>query len=134
MKSRQYWHQALSQANESSLVLCSVIYPLFNSHVQGQGRRAMAQPKKEAVMAKRIYVGNLSFNSTKEEVESAFAQYGEVLSVDMIMDKFTGKPRGFCFVEMENAEEAIVALNGKELGGRNLTVNEARERTSRAAR
>ncbi len=85
-------------------------------------------------MAKRIYVGNLSYNSTREDVESLFAQYGAVVAVDMIMDRFTGKPRGFCFVEMENAEEAIAALNGKEFDGRSLNVNEAKERTTRSDR
>ena len=85
-------------------------------------------------MAKRIYVGNLSYNSTREDVASLFAQYGAVAAVDMIMDRFTGKPRGFCFVEMENAEAAIAALNGKEFDGRKLNVNEAKERTTRSDR
>lgn len=79
-------------------------------------------------MSKKLYVGNLPFSAKEEEVKSMFAQYGEVLSVSIITDRETGKPRGFGFVEMENAEKAIAELNNKEFGGRKLTVNEARER------
>lgn len=82
-------------------------------------------------MAKKLYVGNLSFNSTEEEIKALFSQYGEVTSVTLINDRETGRPRGFGFVEMENADEAIAQLNGKEFGGRALTVNEAREREDR---
>ena len=83
-------------------------------------------------MAKKLYIGNLSFNSTEEEIKTLFAQYGEVTSVTLINDRETGRPRGFGFVEMENADEAIAQLNGKEFGGRALTVNEAREREKRS--
>jgi RNA recognition motif-containing protein len=81
-----------------------------------------------------IYVGNLSFESGEEEVRQAFAAFGNVASVAMITDKETGKPRGFGFVEMPNAEEAraaIAGLNGKEFKGRPWTVNEARPRAER---
>jgi RNA recognition motif-containing protein len=79
-----------------------------------------------------IYVGNLSFNAGEEDIRQAFAAYGEVASVSIIKDQFTGKSRGFAFVEMTNnaeAQAAIASLNGKDLLGRNLTVNEARPRT-----
>ena len=78
-----------------------------------------------------IYVGNLSFNSKEDDVRRVFAAYGQVASVAIIKDKETGKSRGFGFVEMSNDDEgraAITALNGKELDGRTLTVNEARPR------
>ena len=83
-------------------------------------------------MAKKLYVGNISWNSTEDDVRKYFAQIGEVKSVNIITDKETGRSRGFCFVEMENAEEAIKQLDGKELGGRALKVNEARERETRS--
>ena len=82
-------------------------------------------------MAKKLYVGNLPFSTTEEQVKEYFAQFGEVLSVKIISDRATGRSRGFCFVEMENADAAIAGLNGKEFGGRALTVNEAREREDR---
>ncbi|MBL8027024.1 MAG: RNA-binding protein [Fibrobacteres bacterium] len=82
-------------------------------------------------MVKKLYVGNLNFKTTEDEVRSLFAAYGEVQSVNMIMDRDTGRPRGFCFVEMENADAAISELNGKDFGGRALTVNEARAREER---
>jgi RNA recognition motif-containing protein len=82
----------------------------------------------EVFVGKRLYVGNLPFSATEEEVRNLFAKYGEVHSVSMITDRDTGRPRGFCFIEMENADAAINELNNKEFGGRNLNVNEARER------
>jgi len=78
-----------------------------------------------------IYVGNLSREVTESELREAFAAFGEVASAAVIKDKFTGESRGFGFVEMPNkeeAEQAISGLNGKELKGRNLNVNEARPR------
>ena len=83
---------------------------------------------------KRLYVGNLSFDSSEDDVRNAFAAFGEVTSVHMVTDRDTGRPRGFGFVEMadsEQAEAAIAALNGTQLGGRELTVNEARPRPER---
>jgi RNA recognition motif-containing protein len=80
-------------------------------------------------MPKRIYVGNLPFSSTEEELRSLFSQYGDVTSVSLITDRETGSPRGFGFVEMEEgADKAISALDNTELGGRNLRVNEAKPR------
>ena len=82
-------------------------------------------------MVKTIYVGNLPFSATEEDVRNLFAQYGTIHSVKMITDRETGKPRGFGFVEIEQdgASAAIEALNGAEFQGRNLRVNEAREKT-----
>ena len=80
-------------------------------------------------MAQKLYVGNLSFNATEDEVRDLFSQYGEVHSVALISDRETGRPRGFGFVEMDNAEAAIEALNGRDFGGRALNVNIARERS-----
>lgn len=79
----------------------------------------------------KLFVGNLSFRTTQEELHEAFAPYGTVESVSIINDRDTGQPRGFAFVEMANAseaEQAISALNGAELGGRAINVNEARPR------
>jgi RNA recognition motif-containing protein len=81
-----------------------------------------------------IYVGNLSFRATEDEIRSAFSTHGDVTSVNIIMDRETGRSRGFAFVEMPNAEEAkaaIDSINGKEIAGRGVTVNEARPRTER---
>ena len=80
-------------------------------------------------MTKKIYVGNLPFSATEEEITSLFSAHGEVSSVSLITDRDTGRPRGFGFVEMESgADEAIKALDNAELGGRNLKVNEAKPR------
>ena len=81
-------------------------------------------------MAQKLYVGNLPFSVTTDDLQGLFSQHGEVHSVNIISDRDTGRPRGFGFVEMENAEAAIDALNGHELEGRALNVNVARERQS----
>ncbi len=81
-----------------------------------------------------IYVGNLSFRATEDDVRNAFSEHGEVSSVNIIMDRETGRSRGFAFVEMPNSDEAnsaIEAVNGQEISGRGVTVNEARPRTER---
>jgi RNA recognition motif-containing protein len=80
---------------------------------------------------KRIYVGNLPYSATEEEIKQLFEQYGPVNSCALITDRETGQPRGFGFVEMEGdgADAAIRALDGADMGGRNLKVNEARPRT-----
>ncbi len=87
-------------------------------------------------MAKNIYVGNLPWSCTEDEVRDAFAAYGEVISVRLIEDRETGRPRGFGFVEMEDeaADKAIEALDGTDFGGRTIKVNEARPRQPRAPR
>ena len=84
-----------------------------------------------------IYVGNLSYDLTEEELRQAFEAYGTVSSATLIADKFTGKPRGFGFVvmpEQAQGQAAIDALNGKDLKGRRLNVNEARPREERPPR
>ena len=85
---------------------------------------------------KKLYVGNLPFDATTENVRAAFEAHGTVHDVSLITDRETGRPRGFGFVEMdaEAASTAIEALNNKDFGGRDLTVNEARERTSGGGR
>jgi len=83
-------------------------------------------------MGRRLYVGNLSFNTTELELREVFSQYGTVAETKMVTDRETGRPRGFAFVEMgsdQDAKQAIDQLNGRELGGRTLTVNEAQERS-----
>ncbi len=87
-------------------------------------------------MSKNIYVGNLPWSATEEEVRAAFEAYGEVVSVKLIEDRETGRPRGFGFVEMEDAgaDEAIKNLDGSDFGGRNIKVNEARPRRERTFR
>jgi RNA recognition motif-containing protein len=83
-------------------------------------------------MATKLYVGNLSFRTTQEDLRELFAQAGTVESASIIEDRETGRSRGFGFVEMASQEEAQAAIeqfNGKEINGRNLTVNEARPRT-----
>ncbi len=84
----------------------------------------------------KIYVGNLSFETTDNELRELFGQYGEVHDVSLITDRQTGSPRGFGFVEIRNeqaAREAIGGLDGTEVGGRHIKVNEARPRTERSA-
>ena len=83
-----------------------------------------------------IYVGNVPFKATQEEVENLFSQHGEVASVRLITDKFTGASRGFAFVQMhdEEGKQAIEKLNGAEFQGKVLRVNEARPREDRPAR
>jgi len=83
-------------------------------------------------MAKSIYVGNLPFSATEEELRALFESHGSVHSVKVVTDRETGRPRGFAFVEMDDqaAAAAISALDGGEMGGRNLRVNEAMERDS----
>ena len=80
---------------------------------------------------KVLYVGNLPFTATEEEVSAMYSEFGAVNSVKIIKDKETGRSRGFCFVEMEDdaALKAIEGTNGKDYSGRNLRVNEAREKT-----
>ena len=84
-----------------------------------------------------IYVGNMSYDTTENDLREAFAAFGEVTEVNVIMDRETGRPRGFAFIEMSNDEEgkaAIEGLNLKKVGGRNVTVNEARPREDRGGR
>ena len=81
-------------------------------------------------MSKRLYVGNLPFDATAEDIRAAFEAFGTVHDVSLVTDRDTGRPRGFGFVEMdeEGAKAAIAGLDNKDFGGRDLKVNEARER------
>ncbi len=81
----------------------------------------------------KIYVGNLPWSTSEDDLRQLFAEHGEVQSVAIIVDRDTGRSRGFGFVEMEDgaAQQAIEKVNGQDLGGRPLRVNEARERTQR---
>ncbi len=82
-----------------------------------------------------IYVGNLPYNMSEEDLRQAFESFGEVTNVNIIKDKFTGESRGFGFVEMaskDEAQAAISGLSGTEMGGRTLNINEARPRTERS--
>lgn len=88
-------------------------------------------------MSKKIYVGNLPFSSTEGDLRSLFARHGDVASVNVIMDRETGRARGFAFVEMaqeDSAREAIRSLDGTELDGRSLRVNEAEDKPRGGAR
>jgi len=85
-------------------------------------------------MSTKLYVGNLSFNTSTQDLEQMFGEFGTVQSVNIIEDRETGRSRGFAFVEMSSKEEgqrAIEALNGREMDGRNLTINEAKPREER---
>jgi RNA recognition motif-containing protein len=83
----------------------------------------------------KIYVGNLPFTASEDEIRQLFSPYGNVTSVSLITDRETGAPRGFGFVEMEEGtKEAISALDNRELGGRNLRVNEAKPKENNGAR
>jgi cold-inducible RNA-binding protein len=86
-------------------------------------------------MAKKLYVGNMSYDTTQEQIRALFAEAGDVTEVNLITDRDTGRPKGFGFVEMttdEGAQEAIKQLNGKIVDARALTVNEARPREDRS--
>jgi cold-inducible RNA-binding protein len=86
-------------------------------------------------MSTKLYVGNLSFDTTENDLQDAFAAHGTVMETNLLMDRETGRPRGFGFITMSSAEEAqkaISAMNGVELGGRALTVNVAKPREERA--
>ena len=85
-------------------------------------------------MSNKLFVGNLSFDTTENDLQDAFAAHGTVTETNLMMDRATGRPRGFGFVTMSSAEEAqkaIEALNGKDMGGRALTVNVAKPREER---
>jgi RNA recognition motif-containing protein len=91
-------------------------------------------PRRARKMNKKLYVGNLSYNLTSDELQTAFAQCGGVVSAKIIMDQATGRSKGFAFIEMESeegAQKAIAELDGKEVGGRALRVSEAKPQTDR---
>ncbi len=85
-------------------------------------------------MGTRLYIGNLSYSTGQDELESLFAEAGNVKDCQLVLDRFTGKSRGFAFVEMadqESATKAVEMINGRDVDGRSLVVNEARPRTER---
>ena len=87
-------------------------------------------------MSNKLFVGNLSFDTTENDLNDAFAAHGTVMETNLLMDRATGRPRGFGFITMnspEEAQKAIAALNGSQLGGRALTVNVAKPREERPA-
>ena len=87
-------------------------------------------------MSNKLFVGNLSFDTTENDLNDAFAAHGTVTETNLMMDRTTGRPRGFGFITMsspEEAQKAIAALNGSQLGGRALTVNVAKPREERPA-
>lgn len=110
--------------------------PLFelDLDVVHDSHATLAQVRRIYLIKERhmnIYVGNLPFESTEDELQVSFTEYGEVSTARVITDRMTGRSRGFGFVEMPNndeAEAAIKGMNGKDMGGRQLTVNEARPR------
>ena len=86
---------------------------------------------KDRDLSKKVYVGNMPFSATEDDLRSLFETHGSVASVNVIMDRETGRPRGFAFVEMEEAsaaDDAIRALDGSDMGGRSLRVNEAQDK------
>jgi RNA recognition motif-containing protein len=86
-------------------------------------------------MSKKLYVGNLPFSSTEDDLSQLFSQYGTVDSVSIVTDRDTGRPRGFAFVEMSSgAEDAVQSLNETDFGGRKIIVNEARPRENSGPR
>jgi cold-inducible RNA-binding protein len=103
-------------------------------HREQSGRNSNLRPKN--IMSTKLYVGNLPFDITENDLRDMLSQHGPVNEINVIMDKMTGRARGFAFVTMntqEGANAAILALNGKDWKGRALTVNEARPREERPA-
>ena len=102
-----------------------------------QRRKENFKSRKEFTMAKRLYVGNLPYSTTDEDLKGMFAQAGAVESANVIADKFSGRSKGFGFVEMSadaDAQKAIDMFNGQKMGDRTVVVNEARPMTERAPR
>ena len=98
-------------------------------------KAAAKEKQSSGVEMTNVFVGNLSYQTTESELEAAFSEFGAVERVSIVRDRDTGQPRGFAFVEMTNAAEAakaIAALNGREMNGRAINVNEARPRAERA--
>jgi RNA recognition motif-containing protein len=104
-------------------------YDYFGRDYPARSTLCPCGPAKEDTVAKNLYVGNMAFSTTEDQLREVFSQYGTVTKVQVIMDRETGRPRGFAFVEMsDGGDQAIAALNGAQLDGRTLTVNEAKPR------
>jgi cold-inducible RNA-binding protein len=115
----------------------SSVWRAFDCAFQSLSRKASEVPFDHVwrnTMSKRIYVGNLSYQTTENDLASLFEQVGEVESVNIITDRDTGRSKGFGFVEMgsDEADKAIAQFNGTEINGRTITVNEARPREDRS--
>jgi cold-inducible RNA-binding protein len=109
-----------------SRIVRNIAYPVLNS--------LLCNPGKKKIEMKNIFVGNLSFGTTEDDIRAMFESHGTVDRVNVVTDRDTGRARGFAFVEMANDAEgdaAIAALNGRELDGRALNINEARPKESR---
>ena len=105
--------------------------PIGDELRESSGFNAIWEGREVLELGKRLYIGNIPFSATEEELRELFARHGTVTGVDLITDRETGRPRGFAFVEMEDsaaADAAIEAVDGSDLGGRNIRVNEAQER------
>jgi uncharacterized membrane protein YgcG len=127
--------QAAKRFSTTTFACCRWFGPFSFRRVDECWRRVVSLVAVTRVdFVTNIYVGNLAFNATDEDLRSAFEQFGEVTSVNIIQDRETGRSRGFAFVEMSNdadAKEAIENLDGASIGGRNVKCNEARPRESR---
>jgi len=102
--------------------------------VVGNSLGSGSQSKQQIIVNTKLFVGNLAYSVTENDLQDLFAQHGTVIEVNLMLDRATGKPRGFAFVTMESkeaADAATQALNGKDCQGRALTVNEARPREER---
>jgi RNA recognition motif-containing protein len=108
-----------------------ILDPAFGNSLQ----KARTSRIAKRYMNSKLFVGNLSFDTTENDLQDAFAAHGTVTEANLMMDRTTGRPRGFGFVTMstdEEAQKAMAALNGRDLGGRALTVNIAKPREERA--
>lgn len=112
--------------------MITTVTPVVRTDAASNAPRHAGQ-KRDRQMARKLYVGNLPFNTDEQALHDLFSGSGTVDSVNLVRDQATGRARGFAFVEMasdEDAQNAISALNNSSLGGRNLTVNEARPKTT----
>jgi len=108
---------------------------MIRNPMVGNSLEARVSLEDVTSMSNKLFVGNLSFNTTENDLQDAFAAHGTVLETNLMVDRVSGRPRGFGFVTMstnEEAQKAISALNGAAIDGRNLTVNEARPREERS--
>jgi RNA recognition motif-containing protein len=107
-----------------------ILDPMFGNSLKKE--RLVGQ--QNITMSNKLFVGNLSFNTTENDLQDAFAAHGTVTETNLMMDRMTNRPRGFAFITMSTAEEAqkaIAAMNGKDMDGRALTVNVAKPREER---
>jgi uncharacterized membrane protein YgcG len=130
--SRFFWSAASACFSRTSW-WASILGP-FPCSPESYGWAVPFSNARECIMGKKLYCGNLSYNVSNSDLDQIFGEYGTVQSAEVIMDRDTGRSKGFGFVEMstdEEAQAAIAGVNGKEHDGRTLTVNEARPRENR---